>query len=141
MTPPRHDAHAVSVTQGQSTFSGLLQEFDAQVDEGNLKAARKTLDKMQRVAYAQNDPATKSKMIVTLTTQDRRLTKLIHEKQVLHREGPPKTNAVCDLCGEPFRRAKGDTRRTACYVCRPDNKSRSVRALGGGLPTLGKNHR
>lgn len=54
---------------------------------------------------------------------------------------PKKPNTVCELCGEGYHRGKSEARRRACYVCRPLQMSRSIRAVGGGLPTLGKGRR
>ena len=52
-----------------------------------------------------------------------------------------KPNAVCELCGQPYRRGKKESRRRFCFICRPSTPaSTSVRTIGGGLPTLGKGH-
>lgn len=61
----------------------------------------------------------------------------MNQQQLAAARRQRRTNEVCDLCGQGYRRAEQDRRRRACYVCRPDG-CRRVPTVSGGLTGLGR---
>lgn len=125
-------------------FLHLLETFDDLVSRGAAKQAARALEELRDLSTRANSPAAKDQMAAMVEAQQARLVDLRSRQRAEQRAAAAKRatkppNAVCELCGQPFRRGKKDNAR-ACSICRPTG-SRSVRTVGGGLPTLGKGRR
>ncbi len=111
-----------------------------------VKQSQKVLGRLEDIARSSIDPAVGDQMRSIIAAQRERLNELRRQMQAERiradalRSLKP-TNAKCDKCGR-FRRRKKDTKRTVCLISgRPGKAAKSVRAVSGGLPTLGKGHK
>lgn len=146
MTNPDLDLRLCVMTGDQERFLTTLNEFDSYLVRRKLKGSVRVLSVLEQMARGQRDDDVKSEMLTIIEAQRTRLVRLNREKQrerinATARASKRKPNAVCVLCGEPYRRGKKEPARRACHICRPLNGSKSVRTVGGGLPTLGKRRR
>lgn len=125
----------------RTEFLAQLQLFDEQLKAGQFKKVKLTLRALDELLGQLVGPdGDRARAVVdaqrSRLTAARARAKL---REALRPRRPRRTNARCSLCGQPYRRVKGDDRRTACYICKPLMKaSKSVRAVSGGLPSLGK---
>ena len=136
----------LSVMEGtQQRFLDALAELDGYLTRKRSRQAERMLGVLDGMACGQRQPAIRRQMADIVAAQRTRLTDLKRQQQrerieAAARHKRKKPNAVCALCGQPYRRGKKD-KGTTSSICRPPGQSRSVRTVGGGLPTLGKRHR
>jgi ribosomal protein S14 len=128
----------------------MLIEVDRSLNSGLFTEATALLNAIQLVADDWPDAAQREQLLGAVRTQRRRLrarekrarkertakVRSVCGQNSTQANKPRKRTVNCESCGQPYGFYRSDPTKF-CDICRP-RKRRSVTAISGGLPGLGK---